>query len=73
MRVLVFYAGLLYKDFETKWTLSSLTPQLFDLPDGAYYRYDIRVYGFHWRKSDDTLLADEDVPKELLTLALLLT
>ena len=72
MRVQVFYAGLLYKDFETKWTLSA-TPQLFDLPDGAYYRYDIPVYGFHWRKSDHTLLADEDVPKELLTLALLLT
>lgn len=71
MRVLVFYAGLLYKDFETKWPLS-LTPQLFDLPDGAYYRYDIPVYGFHWRKSDHTLLADEDVPKELLTLVLLL-
>ena len=71
MRVLVFYAGLLYKDFETKWTLS-LTPELFDIPDGAYYRYDIPVYGFHWRNSDHVLLADEDVPKELLTLALLL-
>lgn len=72
MRVLVFYAGLLYKDFETKWTLS-LTPELFDLPNGAYYRYDIPVYGFHWRNSDHALLADEDVPKELLSLALLLT
>ena len=72
MRVLVFYAGLLYKDFETKWTLS-LTPQLFDLPDGAYYRYDIPVYGFHWYRSDHTPLTDVDVPKELLTLALLLT
>ena len=72
MRVQVFYAGLLYKDFETMWTLSPTT-QLFGLPDGAYYRYDIPVYGFHWRKSDHTLLADEDVPKELLTLALLLT
>ena len=72
MRVQVFYAGLLYKDFETMWTLSA-TPQLSDLPDGAYYRYDIPVYGFHWRKSDHTLLADEEVPKELLTLALLLT
>lgn len=72
MRVQVFYAGLLYKDFETKWTLS-LTPQLFGLPDGAYYRYDIPVYGFHWYRSDHTPLADEHVPKELLTLALLLT
>ncbi len=72
MRVLVFYAGLLYKDFETKGTLPS-TPELFDLPDGAYYRYDIPLFGFRWRKSDHTLLADEDVPKELLTLALLLT
>lgn len=72
MRVLVFYAGLLYKDFETKWTLST-TPQLFDLPDGAYYRYEIPLHGFQWRKSDHTLLADEDVPKELLTLALLFT
>ena len=72
MRVLVFYAGLLYKDFETKWTLS-LTPHLFDLPDGAYLRYEIPVFGFHWYRSDHTPLADEDVPKELLTLALLLT
>ena len=72
MRVLVFYAGLLYKDFETKWA-SSLLPQLYDLPDGAYYRYAIPAYGFHWRNSDHALLADEDVPKELLTLALLLT
>lgn len=72
MRILVFYAGLLYKDIETKWTLS-IIPQLFDLPDGAYYRYDIPAYGFHWRKSDHTSVADEDVPKELRTLALLLT
>ena len=46
MRVLVFYAGLLYKDFETTCK-ASLAPQLVDLPDGAYYRYDIPVYGFH--------------------------
>ena len=71
MRVLVFYAGLLYKDFETKGTLC-LTPDLFDLPDGAYYRYDLPLR-FHWRNSDHTVLADEHVPKELLTLALLLT
>ena len=72
MRVLVFYAGLLYKDFETTCK-ASLAPQLVDLPDGAYYRYDIPVYGFHWYRSDHTPLADEHVPKELLTLALLLT
>lgn len=72
MRVLVFYAGLLYKDFETKWT-GSLTPQLFDLPDGAYYCYEEPSNGFRWYRSDHTPLADEHVPKELLTLALLLT
>lgn len=72
MRVLVFYAGLLYKDTETKGTLS-MVPQLLDLPDGAYLRYEIPVFGFHWYRSDYTPLADEHVPKELLTLALLLT
>lgn len=72
MRVLVFYAGLLYKDFEATTRDSSFS-KLFNLPDGAYYRYEEPSNGFRWYRSDHTPLADEHVPKELLALALLLT
>ena len=72
MRVLVFYAGLLYKDFETTSRNSSFS-KLFNIPVEAYYRYEEPSNGFRWYRGDHTPLADEHVPKELLTLALLLT
>lgn len=71
MRVLVFYAGLLYDEIECMQ--HQYTHRLRDLPNGAYYRYEKPIAGFHWYRSDHTPLADEHVPKELLTLALLLT
>lgn len=72
MKVHVFYAGLLLKQFELVQAQIHI-PELHGLPDGAYYRYEIPVLGFHWYRSDHTPLAEEHVPKELLVLALLLT
>ena len=71
MRVLVFYAGLLYDEVEV--AASSSLWRYLQLPDGAYYRWPKPIAGFQWYRSDHTPLADEHVPKELFVLALLLT
>lgn len=72
MKIHVFYAGLLLKEFEYVGYPIHV-PELYGLPDGAYIRYQKPIMNFHWYRSDFTPLADEHVPKELRVLALLLT
>lgn len=71
MTIHVFYAGLLYETLTGVDRFSSA--KRLALPDGAYIRYRLPINGHCWYRSDFTPMADEDVPKEILVLALLLT
>ena len=73
-KVLVFYANMLYGDYEHH--RSNVFMGLSGLPDGAYIRLPPDNYWstkHMWFRSDFTPVLDSDVPKELLVLCLLLT
>lgn len=63
---IVFYAGLVYMEGDSKLVLH-------ELPDGAYIYYPKGVNDRHWYLKDLTPVLLQDVPKELLLNVLLLT
>lgn len=65
-RKLIFYAGLLYEDTDRRLIVAE------DIPDGGYVYW---VETKEWSLRDSFLLdvQEDDVPKELRTLKLLLT
>lgn len=76
-RVLVFYAGLLLLEFDdtvefTVWRRSVVIGD-YEIYSGSYVYYPQKIFEHHWCRTDGTPCLLEDVPKELRTLALLLT
>ena len=70
-RITVFYAGLIYEEFEDPNKL-----RLHELPDGAYIHLHRASGGPgdpKWLKKDFTPVLIEDVPKELRTMLLLMS
>jgi hypothetical protein len=65
-RVLVFYAGMFFGDYP----VAELP--LTDIPEGCYVRYP-NCNWWHRRAGWADAIPEEEVPKELLTLVLLLT
>ena len=70
-KVLVFYATLLYGEYEyTQWCHSLRL----ELPDGCYIRYQRYAWRGDpiWYRKDLTPVLIEDVPKEIKALCLLM-
>jgi len=64
-RVIIFYAGLVYGDYD-------VCPRRADLPDGVFI-YFKEAHEKQWFLKDLTPVLLQDVPKELLLNVLLLT
>ncbi len=66
--VTVFYATLLYGEYD-----KISRAELLDLPEDVFLYYRIPAVGTHWYRKDLTPRTEDDVPKELRLLALLMS
>ena len=67
IRFYVFYATLLYGEYTT---ISSAL--LREFPEGCYLHFPRGNCGTYWYLKDMTPVLEEDIPKELKTLVLLM-
>ena len=63
----VFYATLLYGEY----TINTMPPYR-DLPEGCYLYFPNEPYKKYWYLKGMTPVLEEDIPKELKTLVLLM-